>query len=89
MILIPTLLQMVNLTDLQILNYWQEKDYFRLAACVRRLFMLVEVKMYIGGDINKLYWAGNGIEDYLNRLFDKNCKPQEINNIGVSQQMGR
>lgn len=33
--------------------------------------------------------AGNGIEDYLNRLFDKNCKPQEINNSGVSQQMGR
>jgi len=33
------------------------------------------------GNINKLYWAGNTIEDYLNRVFDKTCKPQEINNI--------
>ena len=30
------------------------------------------------GDINSLYWAGNDIEDYLNRLFDKSCEPQEI-----------
>lgn len=32
------------------------------------------------GDINRLYWAGSGIEDYLNRLIDKKCRPQEINN---------
>lgn len=29
------------------------------------------------GSIGRLYWAGTGIEDYLNRLFDKECEPQE------------
>lgn len=30
------------------------------------------------GSINRLYWAGTGLEDYLNRLFDNKCEPQEV-----------
>lgn len=30
------------------------------------------------GDLNRLYWDGNCIEDYLNRLFDKKSIPQKI-----------
>ncbi len=30
------------------------------------------------GSMNRLYWAGTNIEDYLNKLFDKEFESQEI-----------
>ena len=30
------------------------------------------------GSMNRLYWAGTNIEDYLNNLFDKEYESQEI-----------
>ncbi|MBD5499409.1 MAG: hypothetical protein HDR11_16960 [Lachnospiraceae bacterium] len=50
------------------------------SMCAAIVYVGRSKKVY-WGDINKLYWAGNSIEDYLNRLFDKTCKSQEINNI--------
>lgn len=57
------------------------EELFPIGSMCSAIAYVGRSKKLYWGDINKLYWAGNSIEDYLNRLFDKNCKQQEINNI--------
>lgn len=54
------------------------EELFPIGSMCAAIVYVGRSKNIYWGDINRLYWAGNSIEDYLNRLFDKKYKAQEI-----------
>lgn len=66
-----------RLADFELLA---REDLFPIGSMCSAIVYVGRSKNVYWGDIKKLYWAGNSIEDYLNRLFDKKCKSQEISN---------
>lgn len=54
------------------------EDLFPIGSMCSAIVYAGRRKNIYWGDISGLYWAGNGIEDYLNRLFDKRCRSQKL-----------